>query len=204
MTPAEHAVRRAGLADADTLTHILATGFHDDPPLVWILPDPMDRAALSGAFFRPFVELALADGRADIAIDGSGCALWLDVDVTAKVEDDPSGFRQQFIDAIGPQSAARFFILDDLFSAGHPAHESHAYLLFVGVTPHRQRQGVGTALLTARLAELDQVGQPAYLEASSTYNASLYGRLGFSSHGDPVNLPDGPSLYPMWRTPRAV
>jgi ribosomal protein S18 acetylase RimI-like enzyme len=204
MTMPYHPVRRADLADAEALTQILARGFHDDPPLMWILPDPADRAALSGAFFRPFVELVLADGRADISADGCGCALWLDVDVTTKIEEDPTSFRQQFIDGIGPQGAARFFILDDLFSAGHPTHESHAYLLFVGVIPHRQRQGIGTALLSSRLTELDQAGRPSYLEASSPDNAALYRRLGFAPHGDPVNLPGGPSLFPMWRAPHAV
>src|SRR5262249_28883139 len=115
-----HAVRRATAADADALTHILATGFRVDPPLVWILPDPAERDRLSPPFFRPSVDLVLENGIANIAEDYSGGSLWLDVDVTAHDDSDPAEFRQLFVDGIGAANAERFFILDDLFSAGHP------------------------------------------------------------------------------------
>jgi hypothetical protein len=39
----------------------------------------------------------------------------------------------------------------------------------------------------------------AYLEASSERNARLYDRLGFRHVRTPLQLPDGPPLYPMWR-----
>jgi ribosomal protein S18 acetylase RimI-like enzyme len=131
--------------------------------------------------------------------DLSGAVLWLDVDVNAGEDPGAAEFRQIFVDALGQQYAERFFMLDDLFSAGHPGHESHAYLMFAGVMPHRQGQGVGSALITHRLADLDASRTPAYLEASCVRNAHLYARLGFEATGSPVVLPDGPTLYPMWR-----
>jgi ribosomal protein S18 acetylase RimI-like enzyme len=181
------------------MTHVLASGFRADPPLMWILPDPADRERLSPAFFAPFVDLVLADGRAYVSDDGSGTALWLDVDVDAAATEDGDHVRQRLVDGLGPEYAKRFFTLDDLFTARHPGHESHAYLLFVGVRPERQRQGVGTAVLTAHLSELDLAGRPAYVEASTTRNAGLYARLGFAPSGEPVTLPGGPALQPMWR-----
>jgi ribosomal protein S18 acetylase RimI-like enzyme len=42
---------------------------------------------------------------------------------------------------------------------------------------------------------------PAYLESSNPRNMSLYRRHGFEQVGE-LPLPDGPALYPMWRTPR--
>ncbi|QYN34952.1 hypothetical protein K1T35_42510 [Pseudonocardia sp. DSM 110487] len=54
-----------------------------------------------------------------------------------------------------------------------------------------------------RLVRADADGLPAYLEATSLRSRSLYERHGFRDAGDPIQLPDGPSLWPMWRpTPR--
>jgi ribosomal protein S18 acetylase RimI-like enzyme len=200
MTPP--AVRRADASDARTITQVLATGFRTDPPLMWILPDQTDRERLSPAFFAPFVDLVLAEGRGYVTADGSGAALWLDVDVTAPDTEDGGAFQQRFVDALGPEYAKRFFALDELFTARHPGHEPHAYLVFVGVVPDRQNQGVGTALLSTHLSELDAAGRPAYVEASTTRNAGLYARLGFAPLGEPITLPEGPALHPMWRPAR--
>lgn len=45
---------------------------------------------------------------------------------------------------------------------------------------------------------------PVYLEASTPRNRALYERHGFRDHGEPIPLPDGPRLQPMWRTPGAA
>jgi ribosomal protein S18 acetylase RimI-like enzyme len=199
MQSTTHTVRPAHAGDAEAMTHILATGFREDPPLAWILPDPGDRERLSRAFFAPFVDMVLTDGHAYVSTDLSGTALWLDVDIDADRADDGAAFRQRFIDGLGQEYANRFFVLDDLFTAHHPGHESHSYLMFIGVRPERQCQGVGTALLAAGLAAADAVSRPAYVEASSTRNAALYGRHRFESMNSSLALPDGPSIYPMWR-----
>jgi ribosomal protein S18 acetylase RimI-like enzyme len=210
MPSAPHAIRRADTDDADAMTQILATGFREDPPLAWILPDPDDRHRLSPAFFAPFVDMALTDGQAYVSTDLSGTALWLDVDVgadahvEADAEQDGGAFRRRFVDGLGPEYAKRFFVLDDLFAANHPGHESHSYLLFIGVRPEHQCQGVGTALLAAGLEAVDAASRPAYVEASSTRNATLYARHRFESMDSPLALPDGPYLYPMWRQPRSA
>jgi ribosomal protein S18 acetylase RimI-like enzyme len=192
-------IRRADKADADAITDILSDSFQADPPLAWILPDPDERRRLSPAFFRPFVDLVLETGQAYVTEDLSGAALWMYVDVHATDADDPADLRRLLIDGIGPDKAERFFVLDELFSAQHPVDESHEYLLFIGTDPARQNQGVGTALLAHRLAELDQAKSPAYLEASSEHNVRLYERMGFAKVGETVVLPDGPALHPMWR-----
>ena len=67
--------------------------------------------------------------------------------------------------------------------------------------PEHHGQGIGSALLRGKLRELDQAGSAAYLEASSLRNAALYERLGFERRPVTLDLPDGPSLYPMWRKP---
>jgi len=199
MAVADHTVRRATGADAGAITRILAASFHDDPPLMWIIPDAADRQRLSPAFFRPFVDLVLTGGEAYMTDQGTGVSLWLDVDVDAPDEDASGDFEGLLVDGIAVEYAKRFFVLDELFNASHPTDESHAYLAFAGVVPRAQRQGVGTALIMLRLAALDAAGRPAYLEASCPRNAALYARLGFAPLGEPIAPPDGPPLQPMWR-----
>jgi GNAT superfamily N-acetyltransferase len=69
----------------------------------------------------------------------------------------------------------------------------------LAVHPHHQRQGLGSALLRAHHATLDQAGLPAYLEASGTRGRALSLRHGYTDTGRPVQLPGGPAMYPMWR-----
>jgi RimJ/RimL family protein N-acetyltransferase len=52
------------------------------------------------------------------------------------------------------------------------------------------------------LSICDTDGSPAYLESSNAANMAFYRRLGFVPTGE-ITLPDGPSLYPMWRDPRS-
>jgi hypothetical protein len=47
----------------------------------------------------------------------------------------------------------------------------------------------------------DRAGEAAYLEATSSRNRALYERHGFTCIGD-LGLPDGPTVYALWRTPR--
>jgi len=201
MTGGRPAVRRAGTDDAQDIVEILSSGFAFDPPLLWILPDPVERTALTPLFFQPFVDLVLAEGQAHITEDRTGTALWLDVDTSAEPADDGGVFRDGFTKTLGDENARRFFVLDELFSANHPSHESHAYLLFAGVRRENQAVGLGSALLKHHVAELDRTERPAYLEASSARNAALYRRLGFTKVNDGLSLPDGPTVYPMWRRP---
>ena len=78
--------------------------------------------------------------------------------------------------------------------------EPHFYLDFIGVHPEKQGQGYASALLSYTLTKLDAQGLPAYLESSNLRNNPLYQRYGFQII-DEIHLPDGPTLWSMWREP---
>ena len=61
--------------------------------------------------------------------------------------------------------------------------EPHYYIPYVGVAPAAQGQGLGTALMRPTLERCDHERLPAYLEATSKRNATLYERLGFEHLG---------------------
>lgn len=196
----EHRVRRAAADEADAASATLAQAFMMDPISQWIFPDYHHRDSLHPAFFRVFVDLALADGEVFTTDGLTGVMVWFDIDLTGDL-DDGGALRDRMNQSIGPEHAKRFAILDELMKVSHPTHASHRYLAFIGVAPPWQSHGVGTALIGHCLAELDVAGLPAYLEASSTRSIPLYTRLGFEPLGPSIDLPDGPSLFPMWRSP---
>ncbi|MGH3713255.1 MAG: GNAT family N-acetyltransferase [Micromonosporaceae bacterium] len=114
----------------------------------------------------------------------------------------PKDYQRLLDEAVGSLYRGRFTQLDRLLADAHPT-DPHAHLAFAAVTPKRQHEGIGTALIAHRHALLDYQGRAAYLEASSPASRDLYARLGYAETGNPLTLPghDGPSFWPMWRNP---
>ena len=198
-----HAVHRATPAESAVAVEILATAFMEDPISMWIFPDKDERARKHPDFFGIFMAVAMTAGEVYLTDDHSGVAVWLDVDpAVTESPAERAEFRGAFERALGPTAGGRFLLLDDLMSANHPGHAPHAYMPFIGVLPRAQDTGVGTALLRHRTSELQAAGRAAYLEASSPDNLRLYRRLGFEPVGPGVEIPDGPTFFPMWRRPQ--
>jgi ribosomal protein S18 acetylase RimI-like enzyme len=195
-------VRAATADDAPALVAVLAEAFMADQVSAWLFPDEQERQALHPLFFQPFVTGVLASGLALTTTDHAGVALWLDVDPAQPADPEESGQLHSYLrGSVGDGPAGRFQVLDELMAARHPRDQAHGYLPFIAVASGHQGRGVGAALLRHRLEQLDAGGVPAYLEASSLRSAALYERLGFQATSETVDLPDGPTLYPMWRPP---
>jgi GNAT superfamily N-acetyltransferase len=199
MTPTTpQAVVRAVQGDAHHAADLIATAFHHLDVAAWLVPDPQERQRVLYANFRTFVEHALDYGDVLISTDRCGVAVWFPRDIP--LPDIPDYARRRWL-ACGPHTD-RFQALDTAFDAHHPT-AAHHHLAFLAVHPDHQGRGIGTALLERCHQRLDSAGLPAYLEASSPHNRTLYLRHGYTDHGTPINLPDGgPRLWPMWRAPR--
>ena len=65
----------ASPADVGTLSQVIADAFHDLPPSPWLISDPVTRRRIFPAYFRLYVEHAMANGpparRAGIGAAGS-------------------------------------------------------------------------------------------------------------------------------------
>ncbi|MFD6940490.1 GNAT family N-acetyltransferase [Streptomyces goshikiensis] len=195
-------IRQADQSDRDAVARLLDVAFRDDPVSGWVFPDPEHRAAVHGKFLGVFVDVALEEGRIDCAVDGSAAALWLrvpagDPDAEAAEDEVPARMR-----AVADPDNERCELVGRLTGAVHPTAEEHEYLLMIAVAPGRQGEGLGTELMRPVLERCDREGVPAYLEASSERSKVLYERLGWEVTGEPVRLPDGPLMWPMWRKPR--
>ncbi|MFD8730591.1 GNAT family N-acetyltransferase [Streptomyces sp. NPDC059611] len=193
-------IQRAGQDDRELVVSVLEEAFHHDPVSSWVFPDEAHRRVVHGKFLGVFADITLAEGRIDIADDGAAVALWLPVPAGAPEEEDPTpALMRQTAD---PDNE-RCELVGRLTGKVHPHDRAHSYLLMVGVSPQRQGQGVGAELIRTELDRCDRDGVPAYLEASSARSRTLYERLGFGFLGSAVELPDGPSMWPMWREPQA-
>ncbi|MCQ4208396.1 GNAT family N-acetyltransferase [Streptomyces longispororuber] len=210
-------VRRAQESDRDLVVRLLDESFRDDPVSNWVFPGEEHRLARHAGLMGVFTDVTLAEGYIDLAEDGSAVALWMDMPDAPHDgaggeghegheghggEGDQDDVPAQVRAVVDPDNE-RVEQIARWTTEIHPEGRAHVYLWMIGVAPGRQGEGLGTALMAPVLERCDREGLPAYLEASNPRSRALYERLGFVFTGTALDLPDGPSMWPMWREPQA-
>lgn len=191
---------RADAADLDTLSQVIADAFHDLAPSRWLIADPAARREIFPRYFRLYVEHAMANGAVLTTADRAAAALW--IHVGEGTGGQPADYGTRLATATGPWTG-RFLAFDAALARHHPAGIPHHHLAILAVRPDKQSQGTGTTLLRSYHQILDQDARaPAYLEAADLRTRKIYLRHGYTDHGPPIQLPDGPLMYPMWRESR--
>jgi ribosomal protein S18 acetylase RimI-like enzyme len=198
---ASPAVHRAGRADLDAVCRALARSFHDDPVMEWMFPDDERRTDFNERFFRARVRGLLAQDEVYTTDDHSGAACWAQPGRWELGPLEGLAFALRVISLTRGRTPllARGWQMVD---AAHPK-EPHWYLAILGTEPEAQGRGVGSALLRPVLDDCDRNEVPAYLESSKESNIAFYGRHGFRVTGE-MTLPEGPTIWAMWRDPRSV
>jgi GNAT superfamily N-acetyltransferase len=179
---------RAGQADTGVLSQVIADAFFPLAPCRWLIPDETARREIFPSYFRMHVEHALAAGIVHTTPARDAAALWIPLGPQAP--EAPAGYHEHLSRVTG-RWADRFTAFDAELDAHHLAGTAHHHLAILAVSPARQDQGTGTALLSAHHAVLDELGMTAYLEASDLRTRSIYVRHGFRDYGIPVRLHDG-------------
>ena len=185
--------------DLDLVARVCAEGFAADPVMSWVFEDPATRVE---GLRLGFTDLARSFFAPDclVHIVGEACVtLWRGPTYEPAPFDNGNGDSK-----FSSQVQERFRILGELMEMAHPHDRDHWYLNVIATLPDRQGQGLGAQALAPVLERCDAESIPAYLESSNPRNMTLYRRHGFDDVGCPtIDLPEGPSLYPMWREPRA-
>lgn len=191
--------RAASSAEADRLGAALAAAFEDDPVFSWLLPNRQRRLRRLEQFFQlELRHVVFPAGRVWAAEGSAGASLEL----------PPGGWKMPLREQLahGPAFTrvfgARLPHALALITKMEYRHlrGPHFYIPYVGVAPHAQGHGLGTTLMKATLDRCDHERLPAYLEATSERNATLYARLGFEHLGQ-FTLGNSPPLWPMRRAP---
>jgi GNAT superfamily N-acetyltransferase len=198
---ADAQVRPADAADHEAAAEALALGFAEDPVWAHLLPADQTRAEKLLAYFSADMEALTPDYREVwVTGDASGAAVW----ARPGHWQVPFGLTMReaagMIRVFGRRLPLGLRTLMRL-ERHHPKAE-HWYLNYLAVEPRRQGRGLGGALLAPILERCDREGTPAYLEATSPRNVSLYERNGFTVTGV-FDAPGrgGPPLRQMWREP---
>jgi ribosomal protein S18 acetylase RimI-like enzyme len=195
-------VQHASGEDRDAVGDVLAQAFFDDPLVKWIIPDDDVRRTANPVTFRASFDDAFPAGEIWVCRDGdalAGVAIWYPPGTEAgRPAVDETAERPQ----LNEIAAQRGAMVGEQMAKHHPS-EHHYYLRAVGVLPAHQGLSIGGALLGAVTASCDREQVGAYLEATSDNSRRLYERHGFQAAA-PMDLGDGPALYPMWRYPRPV
>jgi ribosomal protein S18 acetylase RimI-like enzyme len=191
-------VRRATGADLPAVVETLTAAFFDDPFFDWSIPDPRRRRQLLPRFFEVAVDLHHPHDEIYTTDPvPAAAAVWIPPG-HQPVGEAAHEMLAAYSEA-AEETAERLLTAFMLQEEVHPT-QPHAYLFLLGTRPPWQNHGLGSALLREVLECCDRDRIPAYLEASSAANRRLYQRHGFEVRGEIV-LPDGPSLWPMWREP---
>lgn len=187
-------VRRARFDDIDELSTTLAAAFFDDPVFQWCFPDADRRRRILRPWFEAVVRSYLVHDHTFTTDDTVAGALWL-----PDGADDDEHLEVELAEA-SCEYSDRLAMIFERLSAHHPT-QPHHYLFLLATRPDHQSRGIGSTLLRTMLDTCDRDGTDAYLEATSEGNRKLYVNHGFEVIGE-IRLPDGPSLWPMWRESR--
>jgi GNAT superfamily N-acetyltransferase len=195
-------LRPATSADVKELAAVLARAFYDDPPMMWLLPDPATRLARITRMFTTVIGVeSLQHGGVDVACGGAeiaGGAVWLPPGHWQPGLREKARAAPHYAWALAT-AGGRVARYGRALQGARPK-EPHWYLKAIGVDPSWQGRGVAGMLLRSRLRRCDQDGQPAYLEVGKD-GVALYERFGFQPIGD-LDMPAGaPAQMGMWRAP---
>lgn len=196
-------VRPATAADRPALIGALARAFYDDPVMSWIWSDHSGRLRRLERGFGYFdAKVWLHHDLAFTTESIAGAAIWMPPETWHIGPFRQLALLPGMIRTSGLRSFPTLMRTLNLMEAKHP-REPHYYLPIIGLQPHWQGRGLGTALLTAMTERCDRERMPAYLEASSARSRMCYERVGFEATEEVRLPPDGPPIWPMWRGPNA-
>lgn len=189
----------ANIADVDRVTEIIAFAFTTDPVWGVALARPDGRTDHCAAFWRPYVEGAMANSSVYLAEGASAVAIWVPPERDEMTESQEAEVLAVVDNSLPAAAKPAMLELWDRFTAARPQGEPHAYLSLLATHPEHRGRGVGQQLLRENLQQFDAQGLPAYLESTNPANNHRYERAGFSHLGSFDSTFDSAPIATMWR-----
>jgi GNAT superfamily N-acetyltransferase len=193
-------VRKIGAADVPEVAEALARAFADDPVMTYVIPERNHHHRLRRLFELDLQHIALPLEESYTTVGPvMGAAFWAPPNKWKTPFSQLIRSAPAFLRVLGRNLRPSIRLMTSV-ERNHPK-TPHWYLMTLGTEPDFQGKGVGSALLHPVLERCDAEGVPAYLESSKEANVPFYRRHGFEVTGE-VTVPNGPTLWLMWREPR--
>ncbi|SMH51043.1 Acetyltransferase (GNAT) family protein [Rathayibacter oskolensis] len=196
----------ASAADVPAAAAVLASAFSDDPVMGAFVSGRDAHRRLETVFRVLLRSGALRDGRVDLAPREPGGEI-LGATIWERPGQSPSLLllarsMPALVGVLGVRGLVAGVRLGSTLARFRPA-EPHWHLTHIGVGPGGRGRGVGSALLSSRLARIDDENAAAYLESSNERNRALYRRHGFATIALITGV-SGAAPAAMWRSPSSV
>jgi hypothetical protein len=196
-------IRQATESDIEPLTRTMVAAFSDTPDgewFEWLIPDRGLRVAATERFYAEVIADAVRPGRrsAWCTTDYSAVSVWHWSTSSAL-----RAIYDERLTELCPGFTERIELLELTLRQRQP-ESTYLHLAYLGVAPTEQGKEDGQVLLRDRLKVLDIAEMPSYVVAASSPSRALYERFGYADSGTPIELPNGLSLYPMWREFRSA
>ena len=179
----EGEVSRLTSARLAEVVRLLGAAFMDEPLIAAILPDSAERVRLIHFYFEHVVRHGLGYGQIYVAEPSAGVAIWIPPPLAVPSPTDAETLPPFDLPALlGPAATNRLARLSRGFerSRWRAAPEPHSHLMVLGVDPARQRQGIGSALLTWLLARREVTAVTCCLQTSRPELLPFYQRHDFT------------------------
>jgi ribosomal protein S18 acetylase RimI-like enzyme len=159
-----------------------ARAFHDDPLMVYTIPDPAERARLLPDVYARMIRFGTLAGEV-YATAGAleGAAVWLPPNAKWTREHLEASGMHQISTVIGDEAYQRY---REVVGREWQARERDMtaacwYLFLLGVEPSCQRRGLGGALMHPVLERAHAGSYACYLETENQRNVAFYLKQGF-------------------------
>jgi len=160
----------------------LARAFHDDPLMIYAIPDAAERLRLLPDMYARMIRFGTLAGEVYVTAGTiEGVALWTPPNAKWTRENIEASGMHETPTLIGNDAYQRY---RDVVGREWQARERDMptacwYLFLLGVEPRSQRRGLGSALMRPVLERADTERVACYLETENQRNVAFYQKQGF-------------------------
>jgi len=199
-----HMVRKATAEDVNSLASTLLRAFFNDPVIEWMFPDEVRRSRVGERAYQMFLRRIYLPHDQVYVDDGlQSAALWAPPDRWRVPLGVQLRMAPGMVRVFGVRRLPLLVRGLTTIEEHHPDDVPHWHLGILGTDPAAQGRGLGSATMAPVVARCDTDAVPAYLESSKHANIAFYRRHGFGVVNE-ISLPDGPTIWGMWREPRGM
>ena len=194
-------VNKLALREVNILSNVLSRALHDEPHLVYMIPQEEMRRTAAPRFFEAAIRASQWYGEIYATHAPDGAALWMSPEHNWTIGRIVRIGMMGITLDLGPGIWRRCLRLSASLAKARKqlAPASHWYLMVFGVGRSEREEAIGGALIEPMLSRADSAGMPCYLETFNEKRLPFYKNHGFRITGAGKIPGGGPSFWAMTR-----